>query len=1400
MSCIHQNAEVILEAFIARIRTAGTFKEIKNVQIYQNTLNAQGDITKYRKVLEEIFKETYPALKNVEDIFIVEENTSSLALNISPEFSKVYEDIFTNKLLKEKAEYDKKGYKNGNFTIFKNIDTVPFLLAADEFRALEGQSFRDRSGRVTKEFVRDYSNSSAALEKLRRKFGRSNVEYSKTFKDGMYVNKVIVYSPVLETYTSSNKQLSLFLSPEVKEGVSELFESNVQYQLPQDREIEEFVASEKTIRDLAARMSDRIGIPVRYISDRSQQFKGKLENGTAVVNLAYATLDTPIHEILGHPIIRAIKNRDKILSYNEWVEINTAPEMQGLDIDISREAYDKYVNWRNNTSKLYQNLLKELEYGKGKEVFDRIKRDYVVKNIPEIIELEPIDTQLGWGKEYEILGKSFDTKKEALDYQKEQTKYYTLEEQQEEALVELLGLYTAGRLDKVKDGKLISLLKRLLKEMKQFVRSLLNQKEVEIDKLPDNMTLGDIADLLAYSNSKIILPGNEVVYTTPDNQQFKTYQEASNHISELAKSVEDVDLNDIRLENKLSQEDLRRIEELENQKKEKEDYFGSEKYKQDKDSELHKLNKRLEELKNKKVEFHSQEPYLDLEDKEKYGFQDFDYIRVESTYGRGNKYHKDSLGENYEGYYIHGYNTVKGKPENKILPITKEQAIKIWEKDESSKYEVADRQEIFRIEDSIRYLQEDSKIKYEISDIEREIRKIKEGQNTIQSFIEKNKEYEQSKEIIEEWKKVNDIQYNPEEVYSRGQEFVSVVGAYSDFDVNLMMQNLLQHIEDNQKAGGEFTISAFTKPVDKTIGHLEGGGGKIKFKIYPQSQDIKWAANTDVYSGSVWDASEKVSKDKKSELLGVSYTKYPSLQNVNEVQPNLASIIDNLAYHHNELGISLTGSNFRLEYDENIPYSTKKLINSINSILDQKYGKLVKPEIKKGKIEKYKVNSSEYFEGEVITTEKYFDTLKEAEDFVEKRKVFNGEVNNTIEIIKGVQPTQTNETLKENIDSVSEKIGKDVYHIQLNSHSGKYVIYGSMGVRAFSENFNSEKEAQDFLDKKYPKKEYTEQALINAKIAKLKEVAKKYPRSLIRSEVRPISNNSNLGFVGDELPFQKAFAEGNKTKKGVQELFESNSELANSVYSKLLTNSGISAENLLSLLEKENIVEKDCTGGGKLKAKDGIATLFEKGGKWEIVTDFKNAPTHKSGGKDVSIQGKKVEVEKNELRIENDFGDVAVIPSKYRVEVQDAVKSNCHSCIDGIVESLPKMKDYAGDGTVFPFFGRYKRFKNSLPDNLKNTPEDDYAMRYYWKHNNKPKSFDEAINREQPMFTMGDDGYYHAPSVEPNTLRFLKPKNHPTLQYELDWYNSDNSDAVDFRSRYDLDMSGKFYKYVPKKQ
>ncbi|NDB86474.1 MAG: hypothetical protein EB127_27820, partial [Alphaproteobacteria bacterium] len=54
----------------------------------------------------------------------------------------------------------------------------------------------------------------------------------------------------------------------------------------------------------------------------------------------------------------------------------------------------------------------------------------------------------------------------------------------------------------------------------------------------------------------------------------------------------------------------------------------------------------------------------------------------------------------------------------------------------------------------------------------------------------------------------------------------------------------------------------------------------------------------------------------------------------------------------------------------------------------------------------------------------------------------------------------------------------------------------------------------------------TEQALINTKIADLKEVAKKYPRSLIRSEVKQIDPFSSFpkGFRMEDV-FQKIDSE-----------------------------------------------------------------------------------------------------------------------------------------------------------------------------------------------------------------------------------------------------------------------------------
>ena len=949
----------------------------------------------------------------------------------------------------------------------------------------------------------------------------------------------------------------------------------INYQNTQSISNEGIIASEKTIRDLSAKIADRIGMKVVFESDRSKDYKGKIENNVAYVNLAYATLDTPIHEILGHPIIRAIKNRRTdeggyVEQYN-----NAMQEFYENNPNATREQAIKYADKKIGATPtdLYQNLLKELETGRGKEVLDRIKKDYnkkLIKGTQKDLEnLERWKNRLRENPDDETAKTWRNEVAKKIEYGD-----YTLEEQQEEAIVELLGLMTAEKLDNVKDGKLISLLKRLLKEMKAFMRSLLSQREVEIDKLPDNMTLGDLANLLAYSNSKLILPGYEVEYTTPDNNKFKTYQEASNHISKLAKDVKDVDLDSIKLYK--DKEIVKNIEDI------PENSFF------------------IDSINN--------EGFTDYRFEKKFNTWYLLANSVSSIVGikSDTKIPDDILLKMYNNR--NAYLTIK-------TPIYDEET-------------------------------DDYYGEYEF--------KINENAAASDSFIEKNKEYEQSKEIIEEWKKVNNIQYNPEEIYSRGQEFSSVVGAYSSFDVNLMMQNLLSHIEDNEKAGGKFAISAYTKPIDKQIGHLEGGGGKIKFKLYPQSSDILWAANTDVFSGSVWDASEKINKDKKSELLGVSYTKYPSLSNVNTVQPNLAAIVDDLNHHHNELGIALTGNNFRLEYDEDIPHTTKKIIDGINKILDQKYGKLVKPEIKQKEFGTKYLTKEESAYGDFKTT--IFNTEQEALDYKKSMEQYDDVV---VRISKqlGIQPTQTNETLKESIDSVKDKntsLKENEWAVEPVDEN-EFGVYTFMG-KPIQLGFFSIKEASEWLNKNKPKnKEYTSQALINTKISALKEVAKKYPRSLIRSEVKPINRFDTKSYEQfdelEDLPFQKVPKKidfNNLIGSKKNEVVSENNEIVNEV-------EDFSKENSKILFDNENKVTVDEVLDNIINNFDDLSPI----GK-ELITKAKNLK-NKTGANVKFVKESVLETENTVMQIDAKTNTIEISKERLaKVNNKIAVESFLH--------------------------------------------------------------------------------------------------------------------------------------------
>lgn len=206
-------------------------------------------------------------------------------------------------------------------------------------------------------------------------------------------------------------------------------------------------------------------------------------------------------------------------------------------------------------------------------------------------------------------------------------------------------------------------------------------------------------------------------------------------------------------------------------------------------------------------------------------------------------------------------------------------------------------------------------------------------------------------------------------------------------------------------------------------------------------------------------------------------------------------------------------------------------------------GKLVKPEIE------FLKNSTKFL---AIETSAYgdrnnhiFNSEKEALDF---KKRVDSEGDWAVEIVKlgGKQPTQTKENTT-SIDSVKDKIVKqDVifgepfkksdkefrfeYFVNENRfelNEIERLVENGIPRRlrrvsvqealeiGISENF-VEQQKENLKNKVNKEKEYTSQAETNLKVAALKEVARKYPRSLITSKVVPINpylvDNSNIKY------------------------------------------------------------------------------------------------------------------------------------------------------------------------------------------------------------------------------------------------------------------------------------------------
>lgn len=223
-------------------------------------------------------------------------------------------------------------------------------------------------------------------------------------------------------------------------------------------------------------------------------------------------------------------------------------------------------------------------------------------------------------------------------------------------------------------------------------------------------------------------------------------------------------------------------------------------------------------------------------------------------------------------------------------------------------------------------------------------------------------------------------------------------------------------------------------------------------------------------------------------------------------------------------------------------YSREEIFNILaNENGIDTYGKIKKPEI----IQKGKQKKEVYlvYDGYTVdidgddTLSGSFNSKEEAESFINSTEERDDRYNIKKDIItvSGIQPTKTEKDLKESIGKIKDKVAKFKTSFDIEELSyqiledvgdtgdnderpfGLFINNTDVGgnISDYIQNFETREQAENWVEdngdeyrSRYKGKEYNEQALINTKISALKEVAKKYPRSLIRSEVIN-SNNFN---------------------------------------------------------------------------------------------------------------------------------------------------------------------------------------------------------------------------------------------------------------------------------------------------
>lgn len=143
----------------------------------------------------------------------------------------------------------------------------------------------------------------------------------------------------------------------------------------------------------------------------------------------------------------------------------------------------------------------------------------------------------------------------------------------------------------------------------------------------------------------------------------------------------------------------------------------------------------------------------------------------------------------------------------------------------------------------------------------------------------------------------------------------------------------------------------------------------------------------------------------------------------------------------------------------------------------------------------------------------------------------------------------------------------------------------------------------------------------------------------------------------------------------------------------------------------------------------------------------------------------KLNVEGKELAIINDNGDIAIIPVKYKREVEDMVAENCFKCVDALVSTLPQnIEKLQTGGIIQDKTGTLKEDLEFFEDlttkfqAAQTKEETDALLRarnsYIFSKNNEPHLYDLDYMVYHP--TLEGVPIFKFSKTALNTLNFIK--------------------------------------------